>query len=226
MKTRTRLSGLILAFVLSVMFSAQSSNLCGQQKTEGTNYDFESVQAGKIPAGWKNEATNQKGPLATWQVIDDKTAPSGHQILALTKTNHSFGGTYNLCWTKKISFLNGEISVMFKANEGLEDQGGGLIWRARDKDNYYISRFNPLENNFRIYTVKDGARKMLASARINLPAHHWYELKITQEGNTITGTIDGKKLLTVKDNTFQHAGGVGLWVKADGKTSFDNFKVK
>ncbi|NOX88052.1 MAG: DUF1080 domain-containing protein [Calditrichaeota bacterium] len=195
------------------------------QKETTIRLTFENLKTGALPEGWKIEATNQKGPLATWQVIEDSTAPSGKKVLSLTKVNHSFGGTFNLCWTDQIRFLNGEIKVKFKANSGIEDQGGGVIWRAKDMNNYYISRYNPLENNFRIYYVKDGARRMLASARIKLPAHKWHELKITVQGDQMKGYLNGKELLQVKDHTFPEAGGVGLWTKADAETSFDDFEV-
>ncbi len=195
------------------------------KKSNVIQLDFENIQTGKIPAGWKVEATNQKGDLATWQVVEDTTAPSGTKVLALTKINHSFGGTFNLCWTSEPDFLNGEISIYFKANSGVEDQGGGVIWRAINKNNYYIARYNPLENNFRIYYVKDGARRMLASARVHLPAHTWQRMKIVMQGDQMFGYLNGKKLLEVKDRTFTKAGGVGLWTKADAATSFDNFKV-
>ncbi len=222
-KTKFLLLFLLSTLLFVTQVSAQNSQPTVKQSIVLT---FEDVPLGHIPPGWKIEATNQRGKLATWQVIADTTAPSGKQVLALTSPNHTFGGTFNLCWTKTIHFLNGEIKVHFKANRGVEDQGGGVIWRAQDKDNYYISRYNPLENNFRIYYVKDGARRMLASARIKLPAHVWHELKIVQNGDKIYGYLNGKKLLEVEDHTFTQAGGVGLWTKADAATSFDDFTVK
>jgi hypothetical protein len=188
-------------------------------------WDFEDVSIGQIPAGWKVEATNQKGPLATWQVIEDKTAPSGKKVLAMTSPNHHFGGTFNICWTNAISFLDGEIEVHFKAIKGKEDQGGGVIWRVQDKDNYYIARFNPLENNFRIYYVRDGARKILASMKIALPAGRWYTMKIVQRGDHFEGYLNGRKLLESTDSLFAKPGGVGLWTKADAVTYFDDFKI-
>ncbi len=225
MNTKMYLSGLIAALMIFALTGMKFPDAAKQQNTKELNMNFESVPVGKIPTGWKVEATNQRGPLATWQVTEDKTAPSGRKVLSLTKTNHTSGSTFNLCRAPQFSFLNGEISVMVKANKGMEDQGGGVIWRAKDKSNYFIARYNPLENNFRIYYVKEGARTMLASARIAIPAHQWFELKITMNGDIIKGYLNGKKLLEVKDDTFKDAGGVGLWVKADGKTSFDNFHV-
>ncbi len=194
-------------------------------KSSGVSWSFDDVPVGELPAGWRIEATNRKGPLATWQVVEDAGAPSGDRVLALTATNHSSGGTFNLCWTDSISFLDGEIQVRFKAVTGNEDQGGGVIWRAQDKQNYYIARFNPLENNFRLYYVRDGARKTLADARITLQAGRWHTLKIVQHGDRFAGYLDGKKVLEGKDSLFVKPGGVGLWTKADAVTSFDNFSV-
>ena len=224
MKTNGSLLRILFIIVISGLAGTLAPDAVAQ-KAATLSLDFESVPVGRIPAGWKIEATNQRGPLATWQVIEDNTAPSGHKVLSLIKTNHTSGSSFNLCWTPGFSFLNGEISVMIKANKGEEDQGGGVIWRAKNKSNYYIARYNPLENNFRIYYVRDGDRRMLASARTVIPAHKWFELKVTVDGDIIRGYLDGKKFLEVKDDTFKNAGGVGLWVKADGKSSFDNFRV-
>ncbi len=60
--------------------------------------------------------------------------------------------------------MDGEIEVSLKAGTGRVDRGGGVIWRAIDKDNYYISRWNPLEDNFRIYYVKAGRLSRPAAA--------------------------------------------------------------
>lgn len=197
-----------------------------ETKEAQKDWNFENVPVGQIPKGWRVEGTNQRGPLATWKVIEDDSALSGKKVLALTTPNHDSGGTFNICWTDTVSFLNGEIEVRFKANTGEEDQGGGVIWRAQDKNNYYIARYNPLEDNFRIYYVKEGRRKMRASTRIRLPAGVWHSMKIIHDGERIAGYLNGKKLLEVTDRTFSAAGGIGLWTKADAATSFDELAVE
>lgn len=188
-------------------------------------WNFQDVPVGQIPEGWKVEGTNQRGPLATWEVIEDDSAPSGKKVLALSNPNHDSGGTFNICWTDAVSFLNGEIEVRFKANTGEEDQGGGVIWRVQDKNNYYIARYNPLEDNFRVYYVKNRARKRLASVRIKLPAGVWHEMEITHYGDKIEGYLNGSKLLEVTDRTFTRPGGIGLWTKADAATFFDDLTI-
>ena len=190
------------------------------------SWNFDAVPVGKLPAGWKVEATNLREDLPTWKVMEDETAPSGNRVLVMSSPNHTFGGTFNLCWTDSVSFLDGTIEVSFKAFHGEEDQGGGIIWRVQDKDNYYISRFNPLENNFRIYYVRDGARKTLADARVELSQGQWHKLTIVQRGKHFQGYLDGKKLLQGKDELFTKPGGVGLWTKADAVTAFDDFQVE
>jgi len=225
---------LFMAFVLTAMLGCnktQAEMTTGHKqvtvsKENRPSWFFDDVPVGELPAGWKVEATNRRGPLATWRVIADATAPSGNHVLALVSPNHTFGGTFNICWTDTAFFRDGEISVRFKAVTGEEDRGGGVIWRAQDRENYYIARFNPLENNFRAYYVRDGARKTLADARIALPSGEWHTLKIIQHGDRFEGYLNGKKLLEGSDNLFPKAGGVGLWTKADAVTSFDDLAVE
>jgi hypothetical protein len=194
------------------------------QEATDTSWNYDG--SNKLPPGWKVEGTHQQGPLATWQIVSDKTAPSGENTLTLIAPNHDSSGTFNLCWTGDVQFLDGAIEVNFKALKGEEDQGGGVIWRAQDKDNYFIARFNPLEDNFRIYSVHEGNRKTLASAKIDLPAEKWHSLKIIQQGNRFKGYLNGKEILEAESDLFPKAGGVGLWTKADAVTAFDNFSVQ
>jgi len=198
---------------------------------ESTNWQASTVIAfgaeavGSLPAGWKIEGTNQKGPLATWQVVADPGSPSQPNVLALTSPNHDSGDTFNLCWTDKVRFHDGAIEVSMKPVSGREDQGGGLIWRAQDKDDYYICRANPLESNFRVYYVKDGSRHQLASAQVEIATGKWHTIRIEHEGDRIECSLDGRELLHAKDATFPGEGGIGLWTKADAASEFDDLKV-
>ncbi len=215
---------LAMAFAVMATFGLGQATSAEYQKP--TAWTFENVPVGQIPAGWKVEATGGYGPLATWEVIKDKTAPSGEKVLALTRVNHNSWGRFNLCWTDRVSFLDGTITVAFKAVSGRIDEGGGIMWRVQDKNNYYVARFNPLEDNFRIYYVKNGGRHMIASARVKLPAGRWHTMKIVAKGNHYTCFLNGHKYLEVNDSHFTKPGGVGLWTKADAATWFDDFKVQ
>jgi hypothetical protein len=116
--------------------------------------------------------------------------------------------------------------VAFKANKGDKDQGGGIVWRYQDANNYYIARMNPLEDNFRVYKVVAGKRaKEFQNAEVKVKAGEWHTLKVRMVGDHIQCYLDGKKYLDVKDSTFARAGKIGLWTKADAQTHFDDLKV-
>jgi hypothetical protein len=185
---------------------------------------FGKADLGKVPAGWKVAQTG-KG-TSVWRVVEDATAPSNSGF-ALAQTSDDRDALFNLCVMEGTSFKDVEVSVAFKANTGKKDQGGGVMWRYVDADNYYVARFNPLEDNFRVYKVVAGKRSAeFQSAEAKIPAGEWHTLSVKMVGDKIECFLDGKKYLDAKDDTFTKAGKVGLWTKADAQTSFDNFRAK
>ena len=117
-----------------------------------------------------------------------------------------------------------DLSVRLKAVAGELDRGGGLVWRAKDKDNYYIARYNPLEDNFRVYKVEAGKRTQFQSAKVPGDTK-WHTLRVTMAGTKITCYLDGTKYLEADDSTFPDAGKIGLWSKADAQSYFDDLNV-
>lgn len=189
-------------------------------------WNFENVRKGSLPPGWRSEATNGDGHVPVWRVVSTSDAPSGSHVLTMERAARPYGSAFNLCWTDTPSFGDGSAEVRFKALRGKIDQGGGIAWRIQDRNNYYVVRFNPLEDNFRLYYVKNGRRTMLASADIRLSPDEWHRMKITQRHDQIRCYLDGKLLLKARDRHFDRPGGVGLWTKADAVTGFDDFTVK
>ncbi len=97
--------------------------------------------------------------------------------------------------------------------------------RARQSKNPRIRRYNPLEDNFRVYNVENGTRTQLGSADIP-KSEGWHTLRVTMNNDHIICYLDGKKLLDVHDATFAEAGQIGLWTKADAQTNFDGLTLK
>ena len=124
------------------------------------------------------------------------------------------------------NILDLEIELKIKSITGRQDQGGGPIWRAKDAKNYYVARWNPLENNLRVYYVRDGRRVQLASADIITDPGEWHEIEIKHVGNIIRAKFDYEKVIEIEDTTFTESGMAGLWTKADAATAFDDFKVE
>ena len=191
---------------------------------KGTPLKFGKDDLGKVPAGWTVAKTGT-GDGSVWKVVADETAPSKTGF-ALAQTAASPGAVFNLCVADEPSVKDVEASVSFKSIKGEKDQGGGIVWRYQDADNYYVARMNPLEDNFRVYKVIAGKRsKELQNAEVKIPEGEWHGLKIKMTGDRIECFVDGKKHLDVKDDSFAKAGKVGLWTKADAQTHFDQFVV-
>ncbi len=186
--------------------------------------DFEKYAPYTLPKGWSVAATHPGSTTAKWQITIDHTRPPSNQhVLTLTKAGKS---TFNLCYRSDIRMQNGSISVLFHANSGRIDQGGGIMWRVQDANNYYVARFNPLEDNFRFYSVIDGYRRLICTNDTVHLSKGWHSMTIKQQGKHFRGYIDGTKLLECQDDRITKSGGAGLWTKADAATSFDDFQLK
>ncbi len=118
-----------------------------------------------------------------------------------------------------------DVSVDFKPLAGQIDASGGIVFRAQDRDNYYIVRANALENNFRLYTFKNGQRRQIASARVSAPRlGQYHRIRVVARGDHIQAYLDGALYLDIRDATYSR-GSIGLWTKADSVTEFDNLQI-
>ena len=188
-------------------------------------WHFDTDKKGALPKNWIVAQTKPGAILPVWQVVTDPDAPSGSRVLALVETR-SEKRTYNLAIATDTQYKDLELSVRLKRHGGVIDQGGGPVWRYKDENNYYVCRFNPLENNFRLYHVLNAKRTQLATADVQTEADGWHEISVRMIGNRITCHLNGLRLLEVKDDTFSDAGNVGLWTKADAASAFDNVTVR
>ena len=180
--------------------------------------NFDDVEPGRLPKGWTAGVTGQGNPK--WQVARDDTAPSAPNVLAQTGE-----GTFPFCVDTGVSLVDGFVEVKFKPVSGGEDQAGGLIWRFKDKDNYYIARANALEDNVTIYHTVKGVRRSFKSVNTKVTGKTWHTLRVEAGDDHFVVTYDGSRVLDAKDGTFKDAGKVGLWTKADSVIYFDEFAI-
>lgn len=178
--------------------------------------DFDKAEPGKVPAGWT--ATQTGSGEAKWQVVADDSAPSKPNVL-----KQSGLATYPVCFKDDTSLKDGFVEVKFKSVSGNEDQAGGVIWRCKDKDNYYIARANALEDNVTIYHTINGNRVSFKNADTKVTPGVWHTLRVDFAGNKFVVTFDGKEVIQATDSSFSDPGKVGVWTKADSVTLFDNF---
>ena len=178
--------------------------------------NFDNDKPGGLPAGWSAGVTGRGTPK--WVVEPDASAPSKPHVL-----KQSGSGTFPYCVVKQSSLANGYVEVKFKALSGREDQAGGVVWRWKDGDNYYVARANALENNVSLYYTENGSRKTIKYVDAPVPGNVWHTLRVEFAGPAIKVMLNGKTYIEVKDLHITGRGAVGVWTKADSVTAFDDF---
>ena len=178
--------------------------------------NFDDAKPGETPAGWTAAITGRGE--SKWTVERDASAPSAPHVL-----KQSGQGTYPICLKNDSKLKDGFVEVKFKPIAGTEDQAGGVVWRARDHDNYYVARANALEDNVTIYHTLKGKRVSFKNTKMKVAPNQWHTLRVEFAGNRFTVAFDGQKVITASDSKLEEAGQVGLWTKADSVTLFDDF---
>ena len=187
--------------------------LSGGQVSRDTVFNFDTQKPGSLHAGWTEV-------LGSWIVKKD----GNNQVLAQVAVNR--GMDFNVVVFDEAILKDLQLSADIRAIAGKEDQGGGLVWRYADSNNYYIVRFNPLEDNLRLYKVLNGRRIQLVSVTVTIPKGSWFNIRVIMKGAEITCYFNGKELIRTSDDTFVNAGKTGFWTKADAVSDFDNFNMK
>lgn len=186
-------------------------------------WTFDQAEVGQTPAGLVAKETHPGARFGEWKVTADPMAPTKPNVLTLTTQEPD--ATFNLGLFEKTAYTDLDLRVRVRANTGKVDQGGGLVWRCKDENNYYTCRINPLENNFRVYKVSGGKRSQFQTSKFKAESGVWYEVRVVMVRDRITCYANGKKYLEVTDDAFKDAGMIGLWTKADASSSFDNLAV-
>jgi hypothetical protein len=190
----------------------------------GTIVNFDSGPVGKTPPGWTVAMTHHGG-APQWEIRKDQSAPTQPYVLAQV-SNDGTNDRSPLVIYDKVSFRDGDISVRLKPVGGREDQGGGLVWRYRDENNYYLVRADALQRNVTVFKVENGRRsQILSRPSRDLAINGWSILKISARGNRFQVYVDHRRILQGQDNTFSGSGKAGLCTEADSVTYFDDFRV-
>jgi len=190
--------------------------------------DFSDDAVGQPPKGFEFGHTAKAGAPGKWLV----QAEGSNKYLVQTDPD-STRARFPVAVLADITAADVDVSVRIRPVSGRIDQAGGLVWRYRNEDNYYIVRANALENNVVLYKVENGTRTDLPvkgegrtyGKKANVPAGQWSTLRVVATGRLFEVHFNGTKLYEVEDGTFTQAGKAGVWTKADSVTQFDDLTV-
>jgi hypothetical protein len=202
------------AIMTKLLAGAAAAALASAARAETARFDSDPV--GTVPAGWMAGSTG--GGTPRWAVEADASAPSPPNVL-----KQSGSGPFPWCVKQGTALVDGVVEVKFKPLTGREDQAGGLVWRWKDGDNYYIARANALENNVSLYYTEGGRRRTIKYVEAPVAGNAWHTLRAEFTGTRIRILLDGKAYIELDDSHISGAGAVGVWTKADSVTVFDDF---
>jgi hypothetical protein len=185
---------------------------------------FDNGPLGKTPPEWTVAMTNH-GRAPQWEIVKDMSAATQPYVFAQISADTP-RDRCPLAIFNDLTFRDGDVSVRMKPVSGREVQAGGLVWRYRDENNYYLARANALAKNVQVFKVENGLRvPLIAGVRHEIPSNAWSILKVSARGARFQVYMDHRRILQGWDNTFKNGGKVGLWTVADSVTYFDDFRV-
>ena len=178
--------------------------------------NFDADPTGIAPSGWTSGVTGRGDQR--WTVEGDPSAPTKPNVL-----KQSGRGDFPWCVKNEPQIADGYAEVKFKPVSGKEDQAGGVVWRWKDGDNYYVARANALEDNVSLYYTQHGRRITIKYVDAPVANDQWHTLRVEFAVKKIRVILDGKPYIEMEDDHIAGAGKVGVWTKADSVTLFDDF---
>jgi hypothetical protein len=177
--------------------------------------DFLASDVGAPPTGWSCGSTGGGHPV--WKVERDPASAAG---LVLRQSGQ---GRFPWCVKDDSVLADGWVEVRFKPVAGREDQAGGVVWRFKDGDNYYVARANALENNVSLYCTLAGSRRTIKYVDAPVPRGQWHTLRVEFKGARVRVLLNGKSYIEQDDAHIAGSGKLGVWTKADSVTAFEGF---
>jgi hypothetical protein len=208
-----------LAFAASLAGAVAAGVAAAQGKGPAV-WSFDDDKIGGPPVGFEFAVTARKHP-GKWVIVKDGNS----QVLAQVDRDTT-PRRFAMALVRNSSYKDLRISVRAKPVAGEVEMVAGLVWRYRDPDHYYVARWNA--DSLRVDRVVKGERQLLMphETKVALAAKTWHTLVVEHRGEDIRVFVGGKSVFEGKDRTYAEAGRIGVWVKADSLTHFDDLTAE
>jgi hypothetical protein len=188
------------------------------QGAGATRWDFRADRLDAPPAGFSFARTGH-GREGRWLVVQDPSAPAGDHVLAQVDPDDT-DDRFPVAVADAPLLEDLRLEVRCKPVSGKTDEACGLVFRYRDRDDYYVARANALEDNVNLYRVVKGQRRQITGWSGEVTRDRWHTLAVEARGDHLRVFWEGTPIIEARDSTFAGAGKVGVWTKADSITRF------
>jgi hypothetical protein len=215
---------IVVSFIASLQLALGTVVAQAETDSPALVWNFDREQPDTLPSEFSIGTLFDGRPAGDWQVLATDRAKSPPHVFAQVMAKGA-EHAYKVVLIQGTAATDLDLRVSLLPISGKADMGGGLIWRATDDRNYYLTRANPLEQNIRVYRVVKGVRHMLENFDQTIDVRQWHTLRVTHQGCRVNIFYDDKQVFDLCDKTFRD-GIIGLWTKSDAVTYFDDLQLQ
>ncbi len=187
-------------------------------------WNFDTDAVGHAPAGFSS-ATIGSADTPTWVVKHDPTAQSPPHLLGQSASCRA-EDCFQILLVDTLKYEYLDLIVRIRLGGAPESNGAaGVIFGARDRQNFYIVTVNVSGQGMNVIRVQDGKATTLAQDEVTSKKVAWHHLRVRR--NTIISKeyievfLDGVQVFSVEDKTFG-IGQIGLVTRGRAMVDFDN----
>ena len=192
----------------------------------GNPLDFSQYPAGKLPPGF-TATSNAENDASQWRIaetnVPDPLRPGKtikRRVLARLGSKDADSKLSSVLLYDKQKLDELEARVSFRVASGQGVQAAGLVFRAVDGKNYYLSAVQPRNGKHFFSILEKGIWVPLFARPVSIPADGWITLDVKWKGNEITLRMNQDNIpVAVKREVFP-AGHVGFWARSDSTVYF------
>jgi hypothetical protein len=188
-------------------------------------WSFDKERAEQTPIGFSSFSVGSAG-APIWVVAQDPSAQTPPNLLKQSAPCSAEDCVQLLLVDAlQYEYLDLIVRIRLADPSGRSNGSAGVVFGARDHQNYYAVTVDPSGKEMQVARVQDGKATTLAHAQIPPKKVAWHLLRVRR--NTIISKeyievfFDGLQVFSVEDNTFG-IGQIGLVTRGPAAVEFDN----
>jgi hypothetical protein len=217
--------------VLMFVFAAAATSRAAEVR-----FDFSNYPAGQCPTNFLSVVSGS-GRAGDWKVIQAAVEPdqqpfspkapqtSARFVLAQT-AREAVGNHFPLLLYNGETFADFTFTTKFRLVDGDMARMAGVVFRAKDSNNYYVVCASALDGFVRFYKCVGGVQSKPIGKKTEISTNVWHELSVSCKGNQIVCKLDGKESLPEMQDTSLTVGHIGFWTKSDAVSQFVDARVE
>ena len=221
----------VLNFTLAFVFAWYAASAGGAEIV----FDFSGLKPGDTPPGFRSMVAGTGKP-GEWKIVTDEMPQAFPPIIgkALATSKRPVLAQLSRDRTDEHSpmfihegetFGEFKLTTLFKLVDGEVEQMAGIAFGVQDENNYYYVRASALGNSFLFFKIINGQRSPATGAKVEIPKGVWHEMAIECTGNTLRASLNGKELITTREERSFAMGKIGFWTKSDSVSYFADTRV-